>query len=299
MDHPFHPAANIYPLMDESQLADLAETIRVNGLRSRIVARDGLILDGRNRYLAIKLLGYATIPPEWQDEIDVADEDIPALIEDLNEHRRHLTPEWLTEHRRLRISRVAEKRREGKSQRQIAEEEGVSRAQVVSDLEHATGQGGCPVEPEGGKVTGRDNRTRTAKPKPKGPKKTPKRQPMSDALGNTVPDNLRDVFADPYLPQFIQKLEAWINDAPPDMPEGLKSRSRFYPFASVPDYHKHMKEAVRAAHMALEALRAGTPDVVCQECGGEGCKQCRLGGHVPQWRHEERAAQRQLEGKAS
>ena len=45
-----HPYADKFPMLPEPELAELAESIRANGLRNPIVLTpDGLILDGRNR----------------------------------------------------------------------------------------------------------------------------------------------------------------------------------------------------------------------------------------------------------
>ena len=49
----FHDAANLFPLMDEPALAELADDIVEHGLREPIWRhRDGRIIDGRNRWLA-------------------------------------------------------------------------------------------------------------------------------------------------------------------------------------------------------------------------------------------------------
>jgi hypothetical protein len=71
---PVHPAADLFPLLSESELKELAEDIRKNGLRTRIViyseprvADDGSVragdhieylLDGRNRLDALASLGF-------------------------------------------------------------------------------------------------------------------------------------------------------------------------------------------------------------------------------------------------
>lgn len=52
-----HPAAEIFPLLDEARLAELAADIEVNGLREPIRLLDGRILDGRNRLAACRLAG--------------------------------------------------------------------------------------------------------------------------------------------------------------------------------------------------------------------------------------------------
>lgn len=49
---PFHPLASIFPLLEGSDLVSLKDDIAANGLMEPIVVLDGLILDGRNRFLA-------------------------------------------------------------------------------------------------------------------------------------------------------------------------------------------------------------------------------------------------------
>ena len=53
----FHPAAELFPLMTEEELIELANDIRENGLQEPIVLLDGLIIDGRNRWLACEQIG--------------------------------------------------------------------------------------------------------------------------------------------------------------------------------------------------------------------------------------------------
>lgn len=57
MEYPDHPAAALFPMMSEAQLRDLAEDIKANGLRSKILLHEGMILDGRNRLRACELAG--------------------------------------------------------------------------------------------------------------------------------------------------------------------------------------------------------------------------------------------------
>jgi N6-adenosine-specific RNA methylase IME4 len=52
-----HPAAELFPLLDEVGLQRLAEDIRQHGQRVPVVLLDGKILDGRNRALACKKIG--------------------------------------------------------------------------------------------------------------------------------------------------------------------------------------------------------------------------------------------------
>lgn len=80
-----HPAADVFPLMGEADLAALADDIRKNGQRDAIVLLNGSILDGRNRWLAAQKIGRTPITEEW-DGIGSP----LAFVVSKNLHRRHL-----------------------------------------------------------------------------------------------------------------------------------------------------------------------------------------------------------------
>jgi protein gp37 len=84
----FHPVANIFPLMGEAELAELAEDIRANGQREPVwLHRDGRIVDGRNRWLACRKLGI-----EAQTRtVERDDAELVRFAISLNLHRRHLS----------------------------------------------------------------------------------------------------------------------------------------------------------------------------------------------------------------
>jgi N6-adenosine-specific RNA methylase IME4 len=50
---PFHPYADLFPLIEGTEFEDLVEDIRENGLQEEIELLAGAVLDGRNRYLAL------------------------------------------------------------------------------------------------------------------------------------------------------------------------------------------------------------------------------------------------------
>ncbi|MFD4143667.1 ParB N-terminal domain-containing protein [Streptomyces sp. NPDC058572] len=53
-----HPAADIFPMLDQDELLDLAESIKTEGQHEPIVLDpDGVLLDGRNRLAACKIAG--------------------------------------------------------------------------------------------------------------------------------------------------------------------------------------------------------------------------------------------------
>ena len=58
---PFHPLADLFPLLEGEDFEQLVTDIRENGLYEPIVMLDGRILDGRNRYRACLSAGRATV----------------------------------------------------------------------------------------------------------------------------------------------------------------------------------------------------------------------------------------------
>jgi hypothetical protein len=131
-----HPAADLFPLLSEAKLKELAEDIEENGLKTPIVLwseRLGdpkVLVDGRNRLDALALLGWLGPPrdrftreriakhqryinnhPIEIDEDADRDfvywdrplfhvshtDDVYSLVLSLNAHRRHLTPAQLDE----------------------------------------------------------------------------------------------------------------------------------------------------------------------------------------------------------
>src|SRR5437879_5588490 len=81
-----HPAAALFPMLNDEELRELAEDIRVHGLASAIVVLGNVLLDGRNRLRACEI---ANVPPrfvEWNGTGSVT-----AWIVSVNLHRRHLS----------------------------------------------------------------------------------------------------------------------------------------------------------------------------------------------------------------
>jgi hypothetical protein len=99
---PAHPAAELFPLMDQEELRELAADIKKHGLREPpVFYRDpelGIcVLDGRNRLNACELIGRETVTAAGQPIGSIREHansfDPVAYVISKNIHRRHLTAE--------------------------------------------------------------------------------------------------------------------------------------------------------------------------------------------------------------
>lgn len=140
--HPFHPLANDYPLLEGDEFERFADDVAKRGLQVPIILWHGQLIDGRNRELACKARG---VSPAYLHDDHVPEAELLDHIASLNEHRRHLGKGFLTRKRRERLKRLKAGRAEGKSVRQLAEEEQVSSTQVSRDLSQVLPP---PVTPE-------------------------------------------------------------------------------------------------------------------------------------------------------
>jgi hypothetical protein len=81
-----HPAADVFPMMDDEALQDLAQDIKANGLLVPVVVdKDGTLIDGRNRFKACQMAG---VEPTFQT---FEGDDPVAYIIGINVARRHLS----------------------------------------------------------------------------------------------------------------------------------------------------------------------------------------------------------------
>ena len=83
---PFHPVANVFPLLEGEQFRELAEDIQAHGLQEPIVLFEGKILDGRNRYRACFT---GRVAPQFRT-FDERDGNPVAFVISANLRRRHL-----------------------------------------------------------------------------------------------------------------------------------------------------------------------------------------------------------------
>lgn len=80
-----HPAADLFPLMTDSELDSLKENIAAHGLLEPIWLYEGKILDGRNRYRACIELGIEVMTRDYVGDSPVA------FVWSLNGARRQLS----------------------------------------------------------------------------------------------------------------------------------------------------------------------------------------------------------------
>ena len=85
---PVHPAADVFPMLDDDELAELANDIAENGLRSPLVVSgmngDMTLIDGRNRRAACKLV---KVEPTF---VQLEGEAVSYILS-ANINRRHLS----------------------------------------------------------------------------------------------------------------------------------------------------------------------------------------------------------------
>lgn len=113
-----HPYADLWPLLPDTELRQLADDIRVHGLREPVwLHPDGRIVDGRNRWRACLLAG---IEPTTRVYQGTEEELLPFLIS-LNMARRHMD-----ESQRSMVAAKIARLPLGANQHGTASDEGVS-----------------------------------------------------------------------------------------------------------------------------------------------------------------------------
>lgn len=127
----FHPAANLFPLMDDDDLQALAEDILAHGLQQPIELLDDKIIDGRNRYKACLIV---SVTPRF---VKVYPQDPVAHVLSRNLHRRHLT----TSQRAMIAARAKEYYEEEAKKRQTSNLKRGDESPVVVKLPQREKQG--------------------------------------------------------------------------------------------------------------------------------------------------------------
>lgn len=138
----FHPAAEVFPMLDDVRLAELTESIKQNGVRHPIVICEGMVLDGRNRYVACTRLGIT--PPT-----ETFSGDPWAYAWDANGQRRDLK----TDQRYLIWKETTEKSQEWRAAREEAQRQAnerraeAARVQIAQQPRTEAGKVAAPIAP--------------------------------------------------------------------------------------------------------------------------------------------------------
>jgi ParB/RepB/Spo0J family partition protein len=115
-----HPVADLFPMLGEEELAELASSIKEQGLLTPIVLdSEGRILDGRNRHKACELAG---VKPEFET-YEGDDPDTYALT--VNIARRHLN-----KGQQAMVAATALSKMESTSQPKLAAALGIAKAHI-------------------------------------------------------------------------------------------------------------------------------------------------------------------------
>jgi hypothetical protein len=86
----WHELANLMPLIEGVKFEELRKDIAANGLKYRIVLYDGQVLDGRNRYRALRANGHTFTAEDFETftgDLDKA----RAYVISTNFQRRQMT----------------------------------------------------------------------------------------------------------------------------------------------------------------------------------------------------------------
>ena len=170
----FHPLADIFPLMEGEEFDALVADLKANGLREKMDLYEGKIIDGRNRYRALRRLGidpsadpsnyfrkaiYAhAVGGDIKSHEQTNDDRVRAYVISKNIRRRHLT----AEQKRKLIGKVIAAEPEA-SDRQIAKQVKADHKTVgaIRKKNEATGE-----IPQLKKTTGADGKARKRPSKP-------------------------------------------------------------------------------------------------------------------------------------
>jgi hypothetical protein len=293
-----HPLSAQYPDISgkawEQFVADLREHGVVNKRRIILHPAEALgprmIIDGWQLFKGCLEAG---IEPQFENLKLPEGMSVETWVEIVNNNRRHETQEAAMKRTAERRERVAAARREGHSLRAIAEEEGVSEKQIRMDLKVVTAEGSA-VEPEDGKVIGRDGRRQPAT-KPivlcsrcarvgavQGCDACAVLQAdarKQDPTGPQLPDRLKPFFMHVELFQQAVRLA-----------ESLANL--FQEIEQTPAYIKAFEKKKRRDHSSLirnaaRVIELITPKRPCPECGGryepsqdnDPCKTCMDKGY--------------------
>lgn len=155
-----HPISANYPDITGAAWDDFCDNLKRVGCERKIVMHEGMILDGWQLHRACL---ETNTEPKFKDLPKGVDPQ--EYVDTANDRRRHETVEKQAERREERRGRAVGLRKEGMSERAIADELNISKTTVHNDLEEANKAGGQVGPPE--TVTGIDGKEYPATQPPK------------------------------------------------------------------------------------------------------------------------------------
>lgn len=215
-----HPTADLFPMISDAELRELANDIKAHGLQERIkvIFKDGkyILIDGRNRLAAMELLRTAAFyrdgepDPNMVEVVDLVSLELdPATyIISANVRRRHLNGAQ----KRDLIGKLLELN-PSKSDRQIAAVVGVNHKTVGPVRNEKVGRGEIPHADK--RIDSRGRQQPASKPKSAPTKiKSPPEKKPKDTKSNPVADAIapreacvmavREMILNEWLPQIPQ-----------------------------------------------------------------------------------------------
>jgi hypothetical protein len=292
----YHELANQWPLMEKGEYAAFEAGVKkVGKINNACVLLNGKILDGRNRQRAAQNLKLPLPVRDFDPEIDGTPEQ---FVISMNDDRRHESQEAIIVRREARIQLVIDKKKEGKSNRAIADEVGVSEKQVRKDLKKSGADRSAPEksEPSNGKVKGKDgkiyNSHKTEKEKKAAaeqdnPPEEVQHEELLDQNGDKLPAQAVAAF------EFVKELNQLVRD--------LKSiRVRIGRLDKSPiAAHLHVSTVKSQLNNAIKNLEGCRPSYVCPYCSGqnEKCDACHGGGWVTECQYEQRPEAQEAEAR--
>jgi hypothetical protein len=291
-----HPFSRVFPVMDEVDLRELADDIRANGLREKIIVLDGLVLDGRNRLSACQL---ANVAPVFEDFIG---DDPIGFVMSRNYYRRHLTTSQRAA-AAVEYATLASGEKTKSANLHLCT--GGQLAAIPIKQAAATFKVSARVVKSARKVKAANphlfeqiksgKRTVHAAEKEVDAKKRDRRRPtqkkdaLLDAEGVAVPSHLRDVFGDTWLDELaaiVDEIRCRINS--PTVCSALKGKSQAYgAYLRAGEMVQKLTDVDDTLEEIESGIRSGKPYAVHLKCDGTGCEDCRKTGWVPKWRFDE------------
>jgi hypothetical protein len=318
------PFLDLIPMSGEDNAA-LGRAIREAGKvkvpivcwKEKKTSSEDTVVEGAHRALWAAELKLDKVPVRYESYD--SEEEARADCEEMNLDRRHLSQQELEQRRRARVERVAELRRQGLSQRAIADAVGVSQPQVKADLDEAVDKG-LSTEPPNGQIATKDGKKRSAKPvlcrrckrlwpnpvrncqrcqrergaaaKKKAARKRIRERDEKrareqaeakvDCYKNPVPANRCDALFDPWIQDAIDFL-AQTSEAfrMERLMEQMSKKGKHYPFFNAKDFIDGCGFVIQYLDDLIGHLKENRPAAVCPECAGQGCGACKMSGLVP------------------